>query len=324
MNERPLISVIVPVYNVENYLDRCLTSVVGQTYENLEIISVDDGAVDQSGFMLDEWALRDSRIIVVHQANRGAAGARNTGLQVASGEYIGFSDSDDEASMGMYSALIKALIEQNADISMCRMQKKEYGKVFPTREFPTNAALLVLDREEVFRCLLLNILDSSVCIKLFRTELFFDVRFPENNTNEEFPTLCKLFCKISRTVYLSDILYSYYRRENSVTTTPFCEAQFDKYDNSLEVMDFISEKQSNLRKEARHYLCRQTFYLLKHMNLHSLEKQYSKRVRELRKTLRKNTFHIALSKYISMKERIAYLMLAWTPRLYRIKHIVKG
>ena len=113
---RPLLSVIVPVYRVETYLPKCLDSLVGQTYADLEIILVDDGSPDRSGAICDEYAARDSRIVVIHQENRGASQARNAGLDRATGEFVAFVDSDDYLDFSMYENLMKAVVEYDADI----------------------------------------------------------------------------------------------------------------------------------------------------------------------------------------------------------------
>ena len=118
MNE-PLVSVIVPVYKVEKYLDKCVESIVGQTYKNLEIILVDDGSPDNCPAMCDKWADRDSRIKVIHKQNGGVSSARNAGIDAVQGEFIGFVDSDDWLEPDMYDCLVKNALEYNADISRC-------------------------------------------------------------------------------------------------------------------------------------------------------------------------------------------------------------
>ena len=117
--EYPLVSVIVPVYKVEPYLRRCIDSIVGQTYRNLEIILVDDGSPDHCGTICDEYALRDSRIKVIHKENDGLSSARNAGLDIANGEYIGFVDSDDHTASQMYERLVVTAIANDADIVFC-------------------------------------------------------------------------------------------------------------------------------------------------------------------------------------------------------------
>lgn len=122
--EYPLISVIVPVYNVERYLDQCMDSLVRQSYINLEIVVVDDGSTDSSGKKCDAWAERDSRIRVIHQANKGLAGARNAGLDVARGDYIGFVDSDDYTLPDMFSTMMRNMQESEADLSIISYERE--------------------------------------------------------------------------------------------------------------------------------------------------------------------------------------------------------
>lgn len=119
MNSQPKISVIVPVYKVENFLDRCVESIVGQTYENLEIILVDDGSPDNCPSMCDKWAEKDRRIKVIHKENGGVSSARNAALDIVSGDYIGFVDSDDWIDPGMYEFLYENSQKYDADISYC-------------------------------------------------------------------------------------------------------------------------------------------------------------------------------------------------------------
>ena len=119
MNNNPKISVIVPVYKVEKYLDRCVESIVNQTYKNLEIILVDDGSPDNCPVMCDEWAEKDERIRVIHKENGGLADARNAGMNIATGDYIGFVDSDDWIEPNMYEVLLKNALKYDADISRC-------------------------------------------------------------------------------------------------------------------------------------------------------------------------------------------------------------
>ena len=121
MNESPLISVIVPVYNVEEYLTQCIESIINQTYTNLEIILVDDGSTDQSGKICDEYAIKDDRIQVIHKENRGVGSARNVGLDTSKGEYVSFVDSDDYVDKNYIKILLKQMLEHNVQVSICNL-----------------------------------------------------------------------------------------------------------------------------------------------------------------------------------------------------------
>lgn len=122
MSDSPLISVIIPVYNVEKYLHRCLDSVIEQTYKNLEVILIDDGSTDHSGEICDDYAAKDVRIHVIHQENQGVSAARNKGLDTAKGEYIAFVDSDDYILPEMYAKMLECIIENNVDFCVCQWQ----------------------------------------------------------------------------------------------------------------------------------------------------------------------------------------------------------
>lgn len=117
--KKPKISIIVPVFNIDYYLNKCIQSIVDQTYINLEIIIIDDGSYDNSPFICDEWAQKDNRIIVIHKENGGLSDARNTGLEIASGEYIGFVDGDDWIAPEMIEKLLKAILNDKSDIAAC-------------------------------------------------------------------------------------------------------------------------------------------------------------------------------------------------------------
>ena len=182
MTQLPLISVIVPVYKVENYLDCCVQSIVNQTYSNLEIILIDDGSPDASGAMCDAWAEKDSRIRVIHQENAGGGAARNAGLDAARGERIAFVDSDDYIAPGCYQYL-HTLLEEGADIAECDFVETERNDaVFGTDAgeisfYTPLEAMRCHIRDTAFRQLIWN--------KLYRRAIFAQLRYPEGKLNED-------------------------------------------------------------------------------------------------------------------------------------------
>lgn len=130
--ENPSISIIVPVYNIEEYLPRCIESILRQTYTNLQLVLVDDGSKDRSGALCDEYAKKDSRILVVHKENGGSSSARNRGIEVATGEYLGFVDSDDYVEPDMYGKMVTAILENGCNIvQVARDEKDERGNKLP-------------------------------------------------------------------------------------------------------------------------------------------------------------------------------------------------
>lgn len=181
----PLISVIIPVYKVEKYLEQCIRSVVSQTYRNLEIILVDDGSPDQCPRLCDEWANKDSRIRVIHQNNRGLAAARNSGLDVASGKYIGFVDSDDWIEPDMYESMLHDLLEANADIAYtCSYHALSNGEI--STKHLVHKAHLVLSNGAGFKYINLpGYFGVAAWDKLLKRTIVGDLRFPEDARRDE-------------------------------------------------------------------------------------------------------------------------------------------
>ncbi len=214
MNE--LISIIVPVYNVEQYISKCIDSIINQTYKNIEIILVDDGSSDRSGCICDEYKEKDNRIIVIHKENGGMSDARNVGLKVASGKYIGFVDSDDYIEYDMFEKLYNNIIQYNANISMCSFihefpsgEKKE-GKIFDKQ-------ITILTPMEALKNLIVEKnLSNHLWNKLYERKLFEDIIFPFGKKMEDVSTLYKLFEKANTLVYDNSIEYHYIQRGNSI------------------------------------------------------------------------------------------------------------
>ena len=211
----PKISVIVPVYKVEPYLRKCLDSIVNQTYKNLQIILVDDGSPDNCGAVCDEYAAKDRRIEVVHQKNGGLSAARNAGLKLADGNYIGFVDSDDWIELDMYDYLLKNALKYQADIAVCgRVERYRDKSVFRGWE-----QLEILNTEQALETLLKNdIMQNFVWDKLYKRNLFDDVWFPIGKTFEDIAVMHRLFARAARVICLPDIGYNYLQRDGSIVS----------------------------------------------------------------------------------------------------------
>ncbi len=209
----PKISIIVPVYKVEPYIRKCLDSIVGQTYRNLQIILVDDGSPDNCGKICDEYAAKDSRIEVIHQENGGLSAARNAGLRLATGDYIGFVDSDDWIELDMYEYLLENALKYQAGIAVCGRIERHVDKEV-VRGF---SEIEVLDRELALKYLLQNdLLQNYAWDKLYKRELFQDIWFPAGKTFEDVAVMHKLFIKAERVVCLPEAKYNYLLRFNSI------------------------------------------------------------------------------------------------------------
>ena len=216
---KPLISVIVPVYNVEPYLRRCVDSILAQTYENLEIILVDDGSTDRSSAICDEYADKDARVRVIHKENGGSSDARNAGISIAKGKWIGFVDSDDFIEPEMYQELLFASIRNNAEIACCG--RYIFSEKRTKAEHCFDHTRILSSSETMAELLLNNATDESVWDKLFISDLFAGIHFPIGEINEDLPVLPVLFRK-SRTIVHTGKPYYYYRtREGSISKSSY-------------------------------------------------------------------------------------------------------
>jgi glycosyltransferase involved in cell wall biosynthesis len=210
-----LVSVIVPVYNVEKYLDKCIQSIIGQTYSKLEIILIDDGSSDSSSKILDSYKKKDSRIKVVRQENAGLSAARNTGIDNATGDYFVFVDSDDFISPHMVEILYDNLRTYNADISICGLHWVNEGE---SVEECLENDILVYDGRDVLRKLIGDDVISVVAWnKLYKASIFQKIRYPVGRLHEDEFVIHKILAKCKRSVYTKAKLYYYVRRAESIS-----------------------------------------------------------------------------------------------------------
>ena len=209
-----LISVIIPVYNVEKYIKKCLNSVINQTYKNLEIILVDDGSTDNSREICDNYARQDNRIKVIHKKNGGLSSARNEALKIATGFYIGFVDSDDYIEPDMYQVLYNLIKKNNADISMVSFYEETHDKVLKEKN---SKKLYLYENLDILKELLINKnLQNTVWNKLYSKKLFETIRFPTGKNYEDIGTTYFLFEKSKKLVYLEIPKYHHLTRIDSI------------------------------------------------------------------------------------------------------------
>ncbi len=214
------VTVIVPVYNVEQYLDRCVKSILSQSYENLEIILVDDGSEDICGKLCDEYKKTDSRVVVIHKKNEGLSSARNVALDIMTGEYVTFIDSDDFVTDDYIYYLYELLMKYNADIAVCdenRFIEKDGKMVWQGSPYKKITTDICQSAEEGLETYMKQILyDASACMKLYKSELFHKVRYPHGCNYEDIGTTYKLFCKADKVAFTPKQMYLYFQREGSI------------------------------------------------------------------------------------------------------------
>lgn len=223
------ISIIVPIYKVETYIDQCIESIVCQTYSNLEILLVDDGSPDQCGKICDEFAKKDNRIRVFHIENSGQSHARNIGLEAATGDYIGFVDGDDWVRQEMYEKLLHTALEEDADIVECNFHGRK-------QEVPDHLEddikICMTGKEAITRQLDGRIPSrypsTSVWSKLFKRSVIMNLKMPDGRIHEEYAFLCEAFLNAHNYVYINQFLYERTLREDSTTAEKFSARAMDK------------------------------------------------------------------------------------------------
>lgn len=288
---KPLISIIVPVYNAEKYLVKCLDSLVSQTYNNIEILLINDGSKDNSGNICDEFAQKDNRVRVVHKENGGVSSARNIGLDIAQGEYIGFVDSDDWVEPDMYECLYSFIVGNGADVSICKFSNKderiEQQNYTETIEFDAKSAILEMHKDGLFA--------GHLCNKLFKIKLFEGLRFDEQITiYEDMLLVWDLFYRSKKIIFGKTEKYHYILNNNSAMYGKICESYFSVRKACL----LMREKMVNFFKDSLIYADRtiiftelviaKKLYICKQFTKHYykniqeiIKKYYNKKVRKL-------------------------------------------
>lgn len=235
-SKNELISIVVPVYNVEPYLARCLDSLLAQSYHQIEVIVVDDGSTDGCPALCDAYAQRDSRLHVIHRSNGGLAAARNTGIEVASGEWIGFVDSDDWVQPFMYERLLNAAVSNDCNLAVCGIAYAfDDGKII--EKTGSGSARAMDFQEAITEMNDYRLFDMGAWSKLYRRSLFDSLRFPEGKLSEDFFIMPRLFDLAGQVAYEPSACYFYFQRANSITKSKKINTDF--FEAAHEQMDYL-------------------------------------------------------------------------------------
>ena len=285
---KDLISIIVPVYKVEEYLPRCIESILKQSYTNIEIILVDDGSPDRCGEICEEYALKDHRIKVIHKLNGGLSDARNVGLEAATGEFIGFVDSDDYIHKDMYFILYEAMVKQQ-----CEIAESGVLQVYDTVDvnYPLNNGITKIfnKKEAVINAIMEHKLDNYVWNKLFRRELWANIQFPVGKIFEDAYTTYKIINNTSKVVKVQSDLYFYFQRSDSIANSIFTEKKLDHCDALEGMMNFICKKYPEMvHIVSIKYFYVHFIYLLRIINNKKNIKDYQQLIKKLRNNMIKN------------------------------------
>lgn len=320
------ISIIVPVYKVEQYIDDCIKSILSQTLKDFELILVNDGSPDKCGLICDMYSKKDSRVRVIHKNNEGLSAARNSGIEVAKGEYLAFVDSDDYISKYMYEKLYNTAVENKSDIVICNYESVHY-----THKLNYELLEHVDKVENMSNIQALNKLYETNGVayivawnKLYKKELFDNIRYDKGRVHEDEFIIHKLLYNSNIITYIPDKLYYYRQREGSITSIDNKKNRVDKLAAFKERLEFMYEKNIDylVKKTAQKYIYHffEIYYSIKN-NYDS--KNYNELVL-LRKDYNK-VLHIVLKNIdCNWKEKILLVVFAINPylhELYRNKRI---
>lgn len=236
------ISVIIPMYKVEEYIGKCIESVIKQTYTNLEIILVDDGSPDKCGEISDEYAEKDSRIKVIHRKNGGLSAARNSGLDIATGDYVMFVDSDDYIHPRMMECMYATACNKKADIVVCDYAKVKEGEATPQLQETKQVVEITKNNQLDYMLGKTKIIFTVVWNKLYRRELLQEIRFPEGKVHEDEFVTYKLLHKAKKVCYIKDVFYYYVQRTSSIMGEGINLKTLQKLDAFQERMLFYEQQ----------------------------------------------------------------------------------
>lgn len=321
--EQPLLSIIVPAYNIEEYLERCVESIRCQTYRNLEIILVDDGSTDNTGALCDALEKKDDRIRVFHKENGGSSSARNLGIRHATGEWLGFVDSDDWIDQDMYARLLETGTAYNAQIvQSSRDEIDEQGKRRPDVCIPPKGTFFC-PSQDFLRELLLHRGDCSFCTKLVKRSLFDGRSFPEGKLNEDFYLLLDMLGLIDGICILPDQMYHVFYRIGSNTRkkekNEFSRVFLDIVDNADYAEALVEKRCPQLREEAVRFGLFQRMDYMLHIpvdRMRNTDPFYC----NVKKYLRAHVADILKNPYLTGKNRVYLLLFALAPKTVRRIH----
>lgn len=296
------ISIIVPVYNVEKYIDRCINSLIKQTYKNIEIILVDDESPDRCPQICDEYAKIDSRIKVIHKKNGGLSDARNVGLNTVTGEYIAFVDSDDWVEPDFIETLYRNAKEENADISIIG-----YALVWDNGRKKSNSnndAYYVFGKETAIRELLVQRkFNCMVCQKMYKRKIFETVRFPVGKLYEDVAVSLPTFLRADKVVVCGSTGYNYFQRNDSIVNSIFDERKLFFLDCCKDIISYSDTHNSLYDVEAH------TFYLraLMMLTLHAYQadgEENKKVISYMEDEIKKNKNYIWGNTYLEFRKKV--------------------
>ena len=323
----PYITVIVPVYNTERYLERCINSILNQTFTDFELILVDDGSTDKSGKLIDEKAAADSRIVAIHKPNGGSSSARNEGLKIARGKFISFIDSDDYIEPFFLEKLsAPTFLDDSLQIvQIGRTEVTESGERLKDICTPPEKDTFI-DSKEFFRTLIMHVGDCSFCTKLIARELFEGREFPIGKLNEDFHLLIEMLFETKGVYSLSEygyhVCYRLGSNSRKADRNDFSPVFKDCIDNADWIEEIVKEKYPDLTEVSVRFALFQRLEYLLHIPISLMNKDYPG-YKETVRYVRKHFPKLLFNKYLTRKNKLYLTLFAIAPKGIRKVHSLK-
>lgn len=315
MEELKLVSVIVPVYNVERYIKKCIDSILNQTYRNLEIILVDDGSTDGSSKMCDEYARNDTRILVIHKANGGQSEARNIGISESKGDYIFFVDSDDYIEYNAIKTMLEIAENKNADMVIADIYSvNEKGEILNEGKgqytFQNERLFSAEEAAQAFAEL-----DWGPWNKLYKRSVHKDIYFPQGKIHEDEAIMFQLFEQCNKIVYTNARLYNYLQREGSTTSTKYSLKKMNWFEVWIDNFKYVQEHFPKSKKIVMKKVVITAIYNLDNL-LQMGNSECEKYILQIRKELNYYKKYILLSSYIKINYKIRVIIAVMNLSIY--------
>lgn len=316
-----IVSIVVPVYNAEKSLKKCVNLIQHQTYRNIEIILVDDGSTDKSGVVCDALKNSDKRIKVIHTDNAGVSSARNDGIKISTGKYITFVDSDDYIEKNMIEVMINQIINNNADICICgNSDVDEKGNIINFTSLDANSKIFKMDNISALKCMLDEKPYNGVCWgKLYKRSLFNDLYFNRKiRIAEDLEVLYKVFYKAKQVVYIPDALYNYSINTTSVTHDLLSDKWLDEINVCDEIVKFSEEHCQEISDYAKKRYIRINFTLAERIFEHNYNMISLKEIKSNLKKYKLNNKNI-----LNKNFKIKIFLIEYIPFVLKIYYKLK-
>ena len=319
MEYNKVVSVIIPIYNVEKYIVKCVQSVINQSYKQLEILLIDDGSTDSSGEICDTLLVEDSRIKVFHKENGGLSSARNYGIEQATGDYITFIDSDDYVHINFIESLLDLIIQFESELSFLEMGLvDEFGNFLkkPISKVERGS----LDTSQALWEMCLNKKTGvSACSKLYKRELFDQIRFPEGKIFEDIATIPYVMANAKRVSFSTDRMYYYVQRAGSITHSPIVSKDYTIFEAFDKLLLFINKRYPSIEEAAIVRVVNDTFWRFMQRLIYN--KDYLIKAKAIKKKYKKIWIKSLKYKHLGLGKKIQIIMALVNLRLYQIFRI---